>query len=476
MAVQKRAVSTGPAPAIDYSLFRKSPSAFSEHFLKLQQYDWQKKVLDDLASFNRVALKAANGSGKTSMVAAPLVVWWCARFPRSQVVTTAGVFRQVRDQLWQQIHQWGSVLNGWAINASDLAAPNGSKAIGFSTDEPTRFEGWHNDRLLMIFDEAKSIPDGIWHAAERCQPTSWLAMSSTGNIDTRFAKCFLNPTSKWLKHSVTAYDCKHLVDRGSYIQDQIDEYGADHPLVRSMIFSEFLAGDEGDTVLNMSKLRDLKDKPPQPLKDTPLAFIDWGGGGDETVIAVRNGNKVLPLIAWVAKDTMSTVGRAMTELTKLGVPKDGVWADDGGLGRPMNDRMAEKGWSVHRFNFGAKARNPAYMHRGAEVWWELARLVEKKQVILPDDELLNTQLVTRRVRVNSSGKLGLEPKDEMRKRGASSPDRADAVAGVCGAVPIGGVLTEFETDSTSVRSNEYFPQQEVEREFYADCGIFAGGE
>jgi hypothetical protein len=50
------------------------------------------------------------------------------------------------------------------------------------------------------------------------------------------------------------------------------------------------------------------------------------------------------------------------------------------------------------------------------------------------------------------------------------------VAGVCGAVPMGGVLTEFETDSTSVRSNEYFPQQEVEREFYADCGIFAGGE
>ena len=78
--------------------------------------------------------------------------------------------------------------------------------------------------------------------------------------------------------------------------------------------------------------------------------------------------------------------------------------------------------------------------------------------------------------MNSAGKLGLEPKDEMRKRGASSPDRADAVAGVCGAVPMGGVLTEFETDSTCVRSNEYFPQQEVEREFYADCGIFAGGE
>jgi len=463
-------------PKVDFKLLKKSPAAFSDHFLKIRQYDWQKSVCEDIAGFHRVALKAANGSGKTSMVAAPLLIWWCSVFPRSQVVTTAGVFRQVRDQLWTQISNWASILGGWTINSSDLTAPNGSKAIGFSTDEPTRFEGWHNDRLLMIFDEAKSIPEGIWHAAERCQPTAWLAMSSTGNIDTKFANCFLSPKSKWKKHSVTAYDCQHLVDMPNYIADKLEEYGRDHPLVRSMIFSEFMAGDDGDTVLTQAKVFDLRANQPKHEGSDVAAFIDWGGGGDESVIAVRRGNRVEPLIAWVSKDTMSSVGRAINELKALKVPRGMVWGDDGGLGRPMNDRMAEQGWPVNRFNFGAKARNQSYMNRGSEIWWNLSRMVEKKECILPTDELLDMQLVTRKVKVNSAGKLGLEAKEDMRRRGASSPDRADAVAGVLGMMPLAGGLTHFDTDVTFERNNEELPHIISEREFLADCGVYAGGE
>lgn len=475
MAQAKR--QTGGGQALDPKLiasFKTDPAAFCGHFFKISFYDWQKKVLGDLAAKKRVCLKAANGSGKTSHVAAPMLIWWCSRFPNSQVVTTAGVYRQVRDQLWQQINQWGSVLNGWAVNSTDLIAPNGSRAIGFSTDEPNKFEGWHNENLLLIFDEAKSIPEGIWHAAERCQPTAWLAMSSTGGIDSRFAQLFLSPKSKWEKHSVTSYDCEHLA-KTSWIQDQIDEYGMDHPLVRSMIFSEFISEGDGSTVLTLEKLRKLRDANVRPLTSEPYAFIDWGGGGDETVIAIRRGNQVQLPIAWSSANTMATVGRAINELKSAGVRADNVWADDGGLGKPMNDRMSEQGWHIHRFNFGAKSRNPSYMNRGSEIWWELARLVEKEQVILPKDDVMDAQLCGRRVRVNSSGRLGLEPKDEMRKRGASSPDRADAVAGVCGAVPISGVLTEFQTDITSQSNEEYLPHVVAEREFFEDAGIFAGG-
>lgn len=462
---------------LDFKALRKSPSAFSEHFLKVKQYDWQKAVCEDIAGLHRVVLKAANGSGKTSMVAAPLLIWWCSVFPRSQVVTTAGVFRQVRDQLWNQISNWSSILGGWTINASDLTAPNGSRAIGFSTDEPTRFEGWHNDRLLMIFDEAKAIPEGIWHAAERCQPTAWLAMSSTGNIDTKFANCFLSPKSTWRKHSVSAYDCQHLVNLPNYISGKLEEYGRDHPLVRSMIFSEFMCGDSGDSVLSQAKLRELRASNPSHTKGLTAAFIDWGGGGDESVIAVRRGNRVEPLIGWVAKDTMSTVGKAINELKAMKVPKEMVWADDGGLGRPMNDRMAEQGWPVNRFNFGGKARNQAYMNRGSEAWWNLSRLVERGEVILPNDELLDTQLFTRRVKVNSAGKLGLEPKEEMRKRGASSPDRADAVAGVM-SVTSGhnDSLTQFPTDVSFVGDNNSLPHDLAQLEFLADMGLYAGGD
>ena len=74
---------------------------FPEMILGVRPYEWQSKVLEALnPKESRVALKAANGSGKTSLVAASAVLWHMVRFPESLVVTTAGVWRQVEGQLW----------------------------------------------------------------------------------------------------------------------------------------------------------------------------------------------------------------------------------------------------------------------------------------------------------------------------------------------------------------------------------------
>ena len=51
------------------------------------------------------------------------------------------------------------------------------------------------------------------------------------------------------------------------------------------------------------------------------------------------------------------------------------------------------------------------------------------EVVLPEDEELVAQLTTRRSRVTGEGKLGVEAKRELGRRGLPSPDRADAVCG-----------------------------------------------
>jgi len=62
-------------------------------------YGWQKKVLCDLSVPGaRVALKAANGSGKTAFIAAPAALWYALIYPGSIVITTSGVYRQVKEQ------------------------------------------------------------------------------------------------------------------------------------------------------------------------------------------------------------------------------------------------------------------------------------------------------------------------------------------------------------------------------------------
>ena len=45
----------------------RRPTGFAKHLLGLTLYDWQTKVLRDIEPVNaRVALRAANGSGKTN--------------------------------------------------------------------------------------------------------------------------------------------------------------------------------------------------------------------------------------------------------------------------------------------------------------------------------------------------------------------------------------------------------------------------
>lgn len=88
-------------------------------------YPWQEKVLGALnEKHSKVALKAANGSGKTSMVAASAVVWHMLRWPGSLVVCTAGVYRQVADALWphlrKMINGLGGEENGFSIKDGEI--------------------------------------------------------------------------------------------------------------------------------------------------------------------------------------------------------------------------------------------------------------------------------------------------------------------------------------------------------------------
>jgi hypothetical protein len=55
------------------------------------------------------------------------------------------------------------------------------------------------------------------------------------------------------------------------------------------------------------------------------------------------------------------------------------------------------------------------------------------------DERLIEQFCTRKSKVDAKGRLQLESKDEMRKRGLSSPDRADAVIGAFSNASYGNV-------------------------------------
>jgi hypothetical protein len=414
------------------------PSAFASNVLGINLYDWQRKVLRDLEPRDcRVALRAANGSGKTSTVISSILIWHALVYPRSIAVTTAGVFRQVESQLWPSLRNHIAKLGGaWEVTSGEIRYlhPNGntSRIIGYSATDPGRAEGWHAEDheyhpLLMVVDEAKTVADPLFEAISRCQPTRLLIASSPGGTSGAFYRAFTKEANMWQKHAVTAFDCPHITQ--TQIDEVIQRYGEKHPLTRSMIYGEFVDIGLESLVINLTQLQNCHNTPPRFKPGVRIAGVDFAAGGDQNVICISDGNKILPIIAWREKDTMAAVGRFIVEFKKAGLEANNIYADASGMGMVMCDALAESGWVVNRVNFGGTAYdNNAYTNRSAEMWYGMAKKIEDAEIILPEDEDLTAQLTCRRTITNSKGKLGVESKDSMRARGIASPDRADALA------------------------------------------------
>lgn len=105
--------------------------------------------------------------------------------------------------------------------------------------------------------------------------------------------------------------------------------------------------------------------------------------------------------------------------------------DEIGVGKGVNDRLAEQGYKVDPFNASRRCAREInaekYANRRAEAYDRLRTLLVAGQVALPYDPLLEEELLTCTGFINSSGKLQISPKDEIREIIARSPDRLDAV-------------------------------------------------
>jgi hypothetical protein len=76
--------------------------------------------------------------------------------------------------------------------------------------------------------------------------------------------------------------------------------------------------------------------------------------------------------------------------------------------------------------------NTKFANQRAEMWWNLRTLIQpdaegRQEVTLAVDRKTIAQLTAPTYRANSSGRLQIESKQDMKRRGVSSPDRAEAL-------------------------------------------------
>ena len=104
-----------------------------------------------------------------------------------------------------------------------------------------------------------------------------------------------------------------------------------------------------------------------------------------------------------------------------------IMVDSIGLGAGVVDRLRELGLPARGINVSeSPAMGTTYRNLRAELWYKCKAWFEARDCRIPNDEELVAELATVRYFFSSSGKMQVEGKDDIRKRGLKSPDKADS--------------------------------------------------
>lgn len=309
--------------------------------------------------------------------------------------------------------------------------------------------------MLFIVDEASGVAELIMEA---------ILGTLTGE-NNKLLMCG-NPT----KTSGTFFDAFHA-DRGLYCRHTVSsrnsprtnkdniaslerKYGKESNVVRVRVDGEF-PEQEDDIFISSAKVEQCGSKLFELPEGAQLPNIMFGVdvarfGDDETAI-YRNAKGKLKLVeSYIGQDLMRTVGHIVKQY-RLAIKefpgyKGRIYVniDDTGLGGGVTDRLKEvkREQELHRLviipinaaekietdTLEGKEAAEYYNNLTTHMWAVVRELLENKQIEIEDDNDTFAQLYSRKYFMASNGKLELESKKEMKKRGLASPDRADALA------------------------------------------------
>ena len=452
----------------------KDPVWWCETVLGHKFWSKQSDVLRSLVDNKRTTVRAAESVGK-SYVASDAVLWFLATHSPSTVITTAPSFRQVESILWRYIangYAQCRIPFGGKLTGTKLDVADNWFAIGISTNQPERFQGFHNEAILLIVDEASGVSEEVFSAIENPLASGHARLLLIGN-PTQQSGSFYNSFASEIYHPIhiSAFDTPNFTKFGITREDIREDRWKEkvsgaypYPLLvtpervaerfaacgeKSYAYTVYVEGQfpEGG-VNNLFRLSDVEDAVNRPMAEGQphIVALDVARyGDDESVLGERKGDRVTHIGAWSHQDTQYTAGR-VARYYRTNSPRI-VRVDSIGVGGGVVDALKAEGVPVGEVNVGVPALDTEkFANRRAELYWLLAERFKVGEISIPDDPVLKAQLLDIRYTYNQKGQLIIESKEDARKRGSKSPDRADVL--MMAFAPVGaGVARPLRTHS-----------------------------
>ena len=151
-------------------------------------------------------------------------------------------------------------------------------------------------------------------------------------------------------------------------------------------------------------------------------------GDDKTVITFRQGRLVYPQIVFGKADVVDVAGRVKDAINSWGGKVSQIAVDTIGIGAGVADMLRREfpRGIVVDVNSSLRMSDGQNYNLRARMWRDMREFL-KNGASLPNDPELATELSALQYEYRG-GELLLEPKDDAKKRGVKSPDRADSLA------------------------------------------------
>jgi hypothetical protein len=375
-----------------------------------------------------------------------LALWFLFSFYPAKVVTTAPTWPQVEKLLWSEItraYNTSRFFLGGRLLQTDLKIDEEWFATGFSTRGKAsereygapKFQGYHSENLLVILDEAPGVEHEIWTSIEGIIVSPNNKVIAVGNPTSPtgdFYDACKSPL--WTKINVSSFDHPNVKENkiivpGAVTKEWIEErridWGEDSPLWTAKVLGEFPI--EGtDTLIPLMWAEACVNLNLSTEGDKRLGVDVARYGDDKTAIVEILGQVVQPIESVNKKDTNWTIGRVINKNNDL--EYDYIGIDDTGVGGGVTDGLENEGLSISACNFGSSAiEKDKFENLKAEFYWNLREAIKKRELSLPDDKELINELCSLKFSYTRKGLIKIESKDDMKKRGLKSPDKADAL-------------------------------------------------
>ncbi len=438
----------GPINWERFSEYAGKPVRFLTNVLLEKPWDRQKDIANALTQHRLVSVASANGIGK-DWLAARITAYWVLAL-QGFVLLVGPTERQVRHTLMGELRRCFHKANlpGKLYEQAWKVDPDRTNAgvVAFISNEVSRLTGYHAERVLVVLSEAQGIPDELWEALLANATGAEDRVLALGNPLFESGRFFqTSRADHW--HFMRIPASQHpnvkkgrVIIPGGITPEFIDtvhkEYGEGSSAYRSRVLAQFPEGGE-ETLAHRQWVRRAFERhrtgqmEPKANGQKLIVAVDPARlGTDETVVALRQGPIVRELWVWKKKDTMETTGTILLKLREQGhEPKQcRLVVDSVGVGSGVCDRLREHKLEVVEFNGGMSPRDlTKFANKRSETAWRLRQLLENDDCALPEDEKLLDELAMTRYRIDSSGRVRFEAKDDLRRRLSRSSDRMDAV-------------------------------------------------